>query len=70
MPNDKNIKSVERLTEKMSRAKSIYFTILSNEISEITALIKFSGFPVDPILNELTSSITFSKTLSERDLGK
>ena len=54
----------------MIKRLSIYFTILSNEISEITALIKFSGFPVDPILNELTSSITFSKMLLERDLGK
>ena len=41
MPNDKNIKSVERLTEKMSRAKSIYFTdYLGLNVSGITKLRK------------------------------
>ena len=41
MPNDKNIKSVESLTEKMSRAKSIYFTdYLGLNVSEITKLRK------------------------------
>ena len=41
MPNDKNIKSVERLTEKMSRAKSIYFTdYLGLNVSDITKLRK------------------------------
>ena len=41
MPNDKNIKSVEKLTEKMSRAKSIYFTdYLGLNVSDITKLRK------------------------------
>ena len=41
MPNDKNIKSVESLTEKMSRAKSIYFTdYLGLNVSDITKLRK------------------------------
>ena len=41
MPNDKNIKSVKRLTEKMSRAKSIYFTdYLGLNVSDITKLRK------------------------------
>ena len=41
MPNDKNIKSVERLTEKMSSAKSIYFTdYLGLNVSDITKLRK------------------------------
>ena len=41
MPNDKNVKNVEVLTEKMSRAKSIYFTeYLGLDVSEITKLRK------------------------------
>ena len=41
MPNVKNIKSVERLTEKMSSAKSIYFTdYLGLNVSDITKLRK------------------------------
>ena len=41
MPNDKNIKSVEKLTDKMSKAKSIYFTdYLGLSVSDITKLRK------------------------------
>ena len=41
MPNNKNIKSVERLTEKISKAKSIYFTdYLGLNVSDITKLRK------------------------------
>ena len=41
MPNDKNLKSVETLTEKMSKAKSIYFTdYLGLDVLEITKLRK------------------------------
>ena len=41
MPNDKNIKNVEILTEKMSKAKSIYFTdYLGLDVSDITRLRK------------------------------
>ena len=41
MPNDRNIKNVEVLTEKMSKAKSIYFTdYLGLDVSEITRLRK------------------------------
>ena len=41
MPNDKNVKNVEILTEKMSKAKSIYFTdYLGLNVSEITKLRK------------------------------
>ena len=41
MPNDKNLKSVETLTEKMSKAKSIYFTdYLGLNVSEVTKLRK------------------------------
>tara|TARA_B100000287_G_C20529544_1_gene740237 strand:+ start:400 stop:918 length:519 start_codon:yes stop_codon:yes gene_type:complete len=41
MPNKKNIKNVEILTEKMSRAKSIYFTdYLGLDVSKITKLRK------------------------------
>ncbi len=41
MPNDKNIKNVEMLTEKMSKAKSIYFTdYLGLDVLEITKLRK------------------------------
>ena len=41
MPNNKNIKSVELLTEKISRAKSIYFTdYLGLDVLEITKLRK------------------------------
>ena len=41
MPNDKNVKSVEILTEKMSKAKSIYFTdYLGLDVLEITKLRK------------------------------
>ena len=41
MPNNKNIKSVEILTEKMSKAKSIYFTdYLGLDVIEITKLRK------------------------------
>ena len=41
MPNDKNVKNVEILTEKISKAKSIYFTdYLGLDVSEITKLRK------------------------------
>ena len=41
MPNNKNIKSVEILTEKMSKAKSIYFTdYLGLDVIEVTKLRK------------------------------
>ncbi len=41
MPNNKNLKSVETLTEKISRAKSIYFTdYLGLDVLEITKLRK------------------------------
>jgi large subunit ribosomal protein L10 len=41
MPNDKNIKSVEKLTDKLSKAKSIYFTdYLGLNVSDITKLRK------------------------------
>ena len=41
MPNKKNIKNVEILTEKMSKAKSIYFTdYLGLDVSKITKLRK------------------------------
>jgi len=41
MPNKKNIKIVESLTEKMSKAKSIYFTdYLGLDVLEITKLRK------------------------------
>tara|TARA_Y100000748_G_C15391950_1_gene447877 strand:+ start:406 stop:924 length:519 start_codon:yes stop_codon:yes gene_type:complete len=41
MPNDKNVKNVEILTEKMSKAKSIYFTdYLGLGVLEITKLRK------------------------------
>ena len=39
MPNNKNIKNVESLTEKLSKAKSIYFTdYLGLNVSDITKL--------------------------------
>ena len=39
MPNNKNVKSVEILTEKMSKAKSVYFTdYLGLDVLEITKL--------------------------------
>ncbi len=41
MPNVKNVKNVEMLTEKMSKAKSIYFTdYIGLDVSEITKLRK------------------------------
>ena len=41
MPNNKNIKNVESLTDKISRAKSIYFTdYLGLNVSDITKLRK------------------------------
>jgi len=41
MPNYKNIKSVEILTEKISKAKSVYFTdYLGLDVQEITKLRK------------------------------
>ena len=41
MPNEKNVKNVEILTEKMSKAKSIYFTdYLGLDVLEITKLRK------------------------------
>ena len=41
MPNDKNVKNVKLLTEKMSKAKSIYFTdYLGLDVTEITKLRK------------------------------
>tara|TARA_Y100001960_G_C14082290_1_gene544227 strand:+ start:39 stop:557 length:519 start_codon:yes stop_codon:yes gene_type:complete len=41
MPNNKNIKNVESLTEKLSKAKSIYFTdYLGLNVSDITKLRK------------------------------
>ena len=41
MPNSKNVKNVEVLTEKMSKAKSIYFTdYLGLDVSDITKLRK------------------------------
>ena len=41
MPNKKNMQSVELLTEKMSKAKSIYFTdYLGLDVLEITKLRK------------------------------
>tara|TARA_B110000495_G_scaffold125478_1_gene109155 strand:- start:2622 stop:3146 length:525 start_codon:yes stop_codon:yes gene_type:complete len=41
MPNQKNIKNVEDLTDKLSRAKSIYFTeYLGLNVSDVTALRK------------------------------
>jgi len=39
MPNNKNIKNVEKLSDKISRAKSIYFTdYLGLNVSDITKL--------------------------------
>ena len=47
MPNNKNLKNVEILTEKISRAKSIYFTdYLGLDVLEITKLRK-KFFAVD-----------------------
>ena len=41
MPNQKNVKSVEELTDKLSRAKSIYFTeYLGLNVSDVTVLRK------------------------------
>ena len=41
MPNNKNVKNVEILTEKISKAKSIYFTdYLGLDVSEVTKLRK------------------------------
>ena len=41
MPNQKNITNVEKLTDKLSRAKSIYFTdYLGLNVSDVTALRK------------------------------
>ena len=41
MPNDKNVKNVKLLTEKMSKAKSIYFTdYLGLDVTDITKLRK------------------------------
>ena len=41
MPNNKNVKSVEILTEKISKAKSVYFTdYLGLDVLEITKLRK------------------------------
>ena len=41
MPNDKNVKNVDLLTEKISKAKSIYFTdYLGLDVLEITKLRK------------------------------
>ena len=41
MPNQKNIKNVEMLTDKLSKAKSIYFTdYLGLNVSDVTALRK------------------------------
>ena len=41
MPNQKNIKNVEQLTDKLSKAKSIYFTdYLGLNVSDVTALRK------------------------------
>ena len=41
MPNQKNIKNVELLTNKLSKAKSIYFTdYLGLNVSDVTALRK------------------------------
>jgi large subunit ribosomal protein L10 len=41
MPNQKNIKDVEQLTDKLSKAKSIYFTdYLGLNVSDVTELRK------------------------------
>ena len=41
MPNKKNISNVKELTDKLSRAKSIYFTdYLGLNVSEVTSLRK------------------------------
>ena len=41
MPNKKNISSVEDLSEKLSKAKSIYFTnYLGLNVSDVTSLRK------------------------------
>ena len=41
MPNQKNIKNVELLADKLSKAKSIYFTdYLGLNVSDVTALRK------------------------------
>ena len=41
MPNQKNIKSVEKLADKLSRAKSVYFTdYLGLNVSDVTELRK------------------------------
>ena len=41
MPNQKNIKNVEQLVEKISKARSIYFTdYLGLNVSDVTALRK------------------------------
>lgn len=41
MPNQKNIKNVEQLVDKLAKAKSIYFTdYLGLNVSEVTALRK------------------------------
>ena len=41
MPNKKNISTVQELTDKLSRAKSIYFTdYLGLNVSDVTSLRK------------------------------
>ena len=41
MPNKKNISNVKELTDKLSRAKSIYFTdYLGLNVSDVTSLRK------------------------------
>ena len=41
MPNKKNISSVENLSEKLSKAQSIYFTnYLGLNVSDVTSLRK------------------------------
>ena len=41
MPNKKNINNVKELTDKLSRAKSIYFTdYLGLNVSDVTSLRK------------------------------
>ena len=50
MPNKKNISSVEDLSEKLSKAQSIYFTnYLGLNVSDVTSLRK-KFYPIELIL--------------------
>ena len=65
MPSSKNVKQLEELTDKLSRAKAVYITeYLGLNVDEITELRKFSKL----ISEDVSSYLDPVKSINSRKL--